>query len=120
VFLGCEIVFCVLAGSQATSTSRRETQDEMFSTVQTRTLVTNGSSHILRLNAIDMSDFIKTDIQSVPGVMFVDVDRKGNFMRVNIGMRDLEYETCKRIYTKELDFYSEFPSYDFDFIVTSA
>jgi hypothetical protein len=53
-------------------------------------------------------------------VAALKVQQSGTSVSVNITMRDLEYETCKPVYAKELEFYEQFPSYDFDFDVTLA
>lgn len=91
----------------------------MFPTAYT-CIIDPGEFPVMSLAAIDMEDFVKTDIQSVPGVRSVQVRLDGKRLLVDIAVRDLEFETCKPVYAKELAFYNEFPSHDFQFNVMAV
>jgi hypothetical protein len=67
----------------------------------------------------DLKDFVMERMRSTPGVNSVDVSRDGNLVRVDIAVKDLEFDTCKPVYAKELELYNEFPDYDFQFNVSA-
>jgi hypothetical protein len=67
------------------------------------------------VNAIDMTDFIKTDLSSVPSVSDVEVRRRGNDFEVNVFLANFERTLRRRIYAKEKALHREFPDYSFDF-----
>lgn len=73
-----------------------------------------------RTGISEMQELIRLDIGSVPSVKSVSVEAHGNSFRVDVLMRDLEYDTCKPVYMKELEFHTEFPAIDFDFNLIPA
>lgn len=76
-----------------------------------------GSSCEARLTSADLKQLIETEIGSVPGVRSVVVLQDRSLLRVDISIKDLDYETCKPVYAKEIEFYNEFSDYDFQFNV---
>lgn len=58
-------------------------------------------------------------LRSTPGVNSIDISRDGNLVRVDIAVKDLEFDTCKPVYAKELELYNDFPDYDFQFNVVT-
>jgi len=77
----------------------------------------SNDAYEVRTASVDLIQLIETEIGSVPGVRSVDVLRDGSLLRVDISIKDLDYETCKPVYAKEIDFYDEFPDFDFQFNV---
>lgn len=77
-------------------------------------------TRVQRIEAIGMTQFIEKDFAAVPAVREVTVTRNGDLFAVDIAVEALEFEACRPIYEKQMAFYSEFPSYEFDFAVRAA
>jgi hypothetical protein len=107
-----------LAASSPQCAMRKDGDKEMFACCQAQVIEPQGYSFSLPVT--DMKDLVTKDFENVPGVTRVKVAQSGPSVRVDIAVRDLEFETCKPLYEKEMDLYSQFDHYDFDFNIKLA
>jgi len=73
-----------------------------------------------KLEAIDITDFIRNDFSSIPSVSEVAVHRRGTEFEVQVFLTNFDRDLRRKVYAKEEALYREFPSYSFSFNLVDA
>jgi hypothetical protein len=77
----------------------------------------NGSTV---LSALDMTEFITADFSSVNGVRDVRVSRDRDRFTVEVVLSSFEKDVRHKVYSKQREFYREFPTLGFSFYLVDA
>lgn len=85
--------------------------------MSTMVAIPNGSTV---LPALDMTEFITADFSSVTGVQDVRVSQDRDRFTVEVVLSSFERDVRRKVYSKQRDFYREFPTLGFSFYLVDA